>query len=172
MNTKLQQIFDSLETQRNQLFTSLNSLAVEKLNQQPTNGWSINQVIAHLIAAERLSVLYLRKKIQAINEVENTGLIEELKMIVIILSQRLPFKFKAPKTVVENTKSSTSLHQLEQEWNAVRNELKIVLEKFNDDQIKRKIYKHVVAGKLNIQQTLIFFREHIIHHQKQIKRLL
>ena len=172
MNTKLQQIFDSLETQRNQLFISLNSLAVEKLNQQPTNGWSINQVIAHLIAAERLSVLYLRKKIQAINEVENTGLIEELKMIVIILSQRLPFKFKAPKTVVENTKSSTSLHQLEQEWNAVRNELKIVLEKFNDDQIKRKIYKHVVAGKLNIQQTLLFFREHVIHHQQQIKRLL
>lgn len=172
MNTKLQQIFDSLETQRNQLFISLNSLAVEKLNQQPTNGWSINQVIAHLIAAERLSVLYLRKKIQAINEVENTGLIEELKMIVIILSQRLPFKFKAPKTVVENTKSSTSIHQLEQEWNAVRNELKIVLEKFNDDQIKRKIYKHVVAGKLNIQQTLLFFREHIIHHQQQIKRLL
>lgn len=172
MNTKLQQIFDSLETQRSQLFISLNSLAVEKLNQQPTNGWSINQVIAHLIAAERLSVLYLRKKIQAINEVENTGLIEELKMIVIILSQRLPFKFKAPKTVVENTKSSTSIHQLEQEWNAVRNELKIVLEKFNDDQIKRKIYKHVVAGKLNIQQTLLFFREHIIHHQQQIKRLL
>jgi uncharacterized damage-inducible protein DinB len=172
LNTKLQQIFDSLETQRNQLFISLNSLAVEKLNQQPTNGWSINQVIAHLIAAERLSVLYLRKKIQAINEVENTGLIEELKMIVIILSQRLPFKFKAPKTVVENTKSSTSIHQLEQEWNAVRNELKIVLEKFNDDQIKRKIYKHVVAGKLNIQQTLLFFREHVIHHQQQIKRLL
>lgn len=172
MNTKLQQIFDSLETQRNQLFISLNSLAVEKLNQQPTNGWSINQVIAHLIAAERLSVLYLRKKIQAINEVENTGLIEELKMIVIILSQRLPFKFKAPKTVVENTKPSTSLHQLEQDWNAVRNELKIVLEKFNDDQIKRKIYKHVVAGKLNIQQTLLFFREHVIHHQQQIKRLL
>lgn len=172
MNTKLQQIFDSLETQRNQLFISLNSLTVEKLNQQPTNGWSINQVIAHLITAERLSIMYLHKKIQAINEVENTGLLEELKMIVIILSQRLPFKFKAPKTVVENTKSSTSLHQLEQEWNAVRNELKIVLEKFNDDQIKRKIYKHVVAGKLNIQQTLLFFREHVIHHQQQIKRLL
>ena len=172
MNTKLQQIFDSLETQRNQLFISLNSLTVEKLNQQPTNGWSINQVIAHLITAERLSIMYLHKKIQAINEVENTGLLEELKMVVLIISQRLPFKFKAPKVVVENTKSSTSLHQLEQDWNAVRNELKIVLEKFNDDQIKRKIYKHVVAGKLNIQQTLLFFREHVIHHQQQIKRLL
>jgi uncharacterized damage-inducible protein DinB len=171
LNTKLQQIFDSLETQRIQVFTSLKNLSGEKLNQQPAHGWSINQVIAHLITAERLSVLYLQKKFQAINEVENSGLIEELKMIVIILSQRLPFKFKAPKTVVENTKPSTSLQELEQEWTTVRNELKIVLEKFNDDQLKRKIYKHVVAGKLNIQQTLLFFREHIIHHQHQIKRL-
>jgi uncharacterized damage-inducible protein DinB len=172
LNTKLQQIFDSLETQRNQLFTSLNNLTAQKLNQQPQNGWSINQVIAHLITAERLSILYLHKKIQAINEVENSGLIEELKMIVLIISQRLPFKFKAPKVVVENTKPYTSLQELEQEWTTVRNELKIVLEKFNDDQIKRKIYKHVVAGKLNIQQTLLFFREHVIHHQQQIKRLL
>ncbi len=172
MNSKLQQTFDSLETQRSQVFTSLKNLSGEKLNQQPQNGWSINQVIAHLITAERLSIVYLHKKIQAVNEVENTGLLEELKMIVLIISQRLPFKFKAPKVVVENTKPSTNLHQLEQEWNAVRNELKIVLEKFNDDQVKRKIYKHVVAGKLNIQQTLLFFREHIIHHQQQIKRLL
>lgn len=172
MNTKLQLIFDSLETQRNQLFKALNNLAAERLNQQPQNGWSINQVIAHLITAERLSVIYLHKKIQAINEVENTGLIEELKMIALIVSQRLPFKFKAPKVVVENTKSSTSLQELEKEWTAVRNELKAMLEKFGDDQVKRKIYKHVVAGKLNIQQTLLFFREHIIHHQQQIKRLL
>jgi uncharacterized damage-inducible protein DinB len=172
LNTKLQQIFDSLETQRHQLSASLSSLAAEKLNQQPQNGWSINQVIAHLITAERLSIQYLHKKIQAINEVENTGLLEELKMIVLIISQRLPFKFKAPKVVVENTTSSSSLPQLEQEWNAVRNELKTVLEKFNEDQLKRKIYKHVVAGKLNIQQTLLFFREHIIHHKRQIKRLL
>jgi hypothetical protein len=129
-------------------------------------------VIAHLITAERLSIQYLHKKIQAINEVENTGLLEELKMVVLIISQRLPFKFKAPKVVVENTKPYASLQELEKEWTAVRNELKIVLEKFNDDQLKRKIYKHVVAGKLNIQQTLLFFREHIIHHQQQIKRLL
>ena len=172
MNTKLQQIFDSLENQRNQLFTSLNSLTAEKLNQPPPSGWSINQVIAHLITAERLSIAYLHKKIQAINEVDNTGLVEELKMIVLILSQRLPFKFKAPKVVVENTKPTTSLQELEKEWTAVRNELKGLLEKFGDDQVKRKIYKHVVAGKLNIQQTLLFFREHIIHHQQQIKRLL
>jgi hypothetical protein len=54
----------------------------------------------------------------------------------------------------------------------VRNELKTMLEKFGDDQLKRKIYKHVIAGKLNILQTLLFFREHVIHHQQQIKRLL
>ena len=39
-------------------------------------------------------------------------------------------------------------------------------------QLKKKIYKHFFAGRLNIQHALIFLREHIIHHQPQINRLL
>jgi uncharacterized damage-inducible protein DinB len=172
LNIKLNQLYSSLETERIQLFDSLKNLSSEKLNHQAEGKWSINQVIAHLIAAEKMSVLYLTKKLQGIDEAKNTGLVEELKMVALIISQRLPFKFKAPRVVVENTPNSTDLKQLEQEWNAVRIELKALLEKIKDNQIKRKIYKHVIAGKLNIQQALIFFREHIIHHQPQIKRLL
>ena len=142
MNLKLQKLVNALEVQRFQLLDTIKISTPEKLNHKLNAKWSINQVIAHLITAERLSITYLNKKIQAINEVENTGLIEELKMIVLIISQRLPFKFKAPKVVLENTKPSTSLLQLELEWNAVRNELKVLLEKFTDDQVKRKIYIH------------------------------
>jgi uncharacterized damage-inducible protein DinB len=172
LNTKLNQLYDSLESQRIKLLDSLENLPLQRLNHQPAGKWSINQVIAHLITAERMSVLYLTKKIQGIDEVDNTGLIEELKMIGLIISQRLPLKFKAPRVVVENTPSSSELKQLEKEWNTLRIDLKNLLEKVSDHQIKRKIYKHVRAGKLNIQQALIFFREHIIHHQPQIKRLL
>ncbi len=171
MNAKLHQLYNSLESQRIKLLDSLKNLPPEKLNYQPEGRWSINQVVAHLITAERMSVMYLTKKIQGIDEVDNTGLIEELKMIGLIISQRLPLKFKAPRVVVENTSHSSDLQQLEQEWNTLRMDLKNLLEKIGDHQIKRKIYKHVRAGKLNIQQALIFFREHIIHHQPQIKRL-
>jgi uncharacterized damage-inducible protein DinB len=172
VNTRLHQLYESLEAQRLQLMGSVKNLSPEKLNQQPSGKWSINQIIAHIITAEKMSVVYLTKKIQGVNEVENSGFFQELKMMGLILSQRLPFKFKAPKVVVENTSASTDLKQLEQEWNSVRNEMKTLLEKIKDDQVKRMIYKHIRAGKLNIQHALIFFREHIIHHQPQIKRLL
>lgn len=172
MNTKLRQLYDSLESQRIKLIDSLKNLPLEKLNQQPEGKWSINQIIAHLITAEKMSVMYLTKKIQGVNEVENSGFFQELKMLGLIVSQRLPFKFKAPKVVVENTSASTDLKQLEQEWNSVRKEMETLLEKIKDDEVKRMIYKHVRAGKLNIQHALIFFREHIIHHQPQIKKLL
>ena len=172
MNSSLQKKFESLESQRKTLLHSLQNLSAEKLNHQPEGKWSINQVIAHLIAAEKLSLVYLTKKIQAINEVENTGVVEELKMIALIISQRLPLKFKAPRMVVENTSHSQELSKLEQEWTSLRQELKLLLENFSDDQINRKIYKHIRAGKLNIQHALIFFREHIIHHQRQLNHLL
>jgi uncharacterized damage-inducible protein DinB len=172
VNTRLHQLYESLEAQRLQLMDSLKNLSSESLNHQPPGKWSINQIIAHLIAAEKLSVMYLTKKIQGINEAEESGFIQELKMIGLIISQRLPLKFKAPKVVVENTSASADLKQLEQEWGTVRIELKALLEKINDGQIKRMIYKHVRAGKLNIQHALIFFREHIVHHRPQIKRLL
>lgn len=160
-----------LEAQRIQLLDSLKNLPSEKLNHKPKGKWSINEIVAHLITAERISVQYLTKKIQGIDEVDNTGLIEELKMIGLILSQRLPLKFKAPRVVVENTPSLSDLNQLEQEWITARGNLKVLLEKIGDDQLRKRIYKHVRAGKLNIQQALIFFREHVIHHHPQIQKL-
>ena len=128
--------------------------------------------MAHIITGERLSVQYLNKKILGISEAENSGVVEELKMIVLKLSQRLPFKFKAPRTVVEKTPSYQNLNNLIADWDNARSELKTLLEKFQDDQINKKVYRHVRAGLLNIQHALLFFREHIVHHAPQIKRLI
>lgn len=172
MNKTLAKQYQSLEAQREELLTSLRNLNAEKLNDHLEGHWSINQIIAHLIAGEKLSVAYLQKKILAINEVDNTGIFEEIKMIGLIISQRLPLKFRAPRVVVENTTQTSDLSLLVKEWDSVREELRQLLEKVNDDQINRRIYKHVRAGKLNIQHALIFFREHIIHHYPQLKRLM
>jgi uncharacterized damage-inducible protein DinB len=170
VNPKLQNLFDSLESERYNLLASIKKARSHK--QAPEGKWSINQIVAHLIAAEKLSIVYLNKKILGIKETENTGLWEETKMVVLQISQRLPFKFKAPRVVVENTPIYSNLDELLTEWDNVRSELKALLEKFDETQLRKKIYKHVRAGKLNIQHALMFFREHIIHHKPQIKRLL
>jgi uncharacterized damage-inducible protein DinB len=172
LNTRLEQLFDDLEVQREELLHELKQLSAEALQKHPPEKWSIAQVLAHLIVSEQLSIAYLNKKMLGIESTVNTGLKEEFKMIALIISQRLPFKFKAPRMVVDKTPVYENIDQLITVWETTRSELKMVLEKFQDNQMKRKIYKHPVAGMLNIQQALRFFGEHIAHHTPQVKNLL
>jgi hypothetical protein len=173
MNKLLLTSFDQIENQKERLLELLHSTSKEKLNLCMEGKWSINQVIAHLITAERLSLSYLQKKINSINEVADSGLWEELKMAFLIASQRLPgLKFKAPRVVIENTPAGVELNELKEQWHILRTELKTFLEIIPDGLEKRLIYKHVRAGRLNTIHALKFFREHIIHHTPQIKKLL
>lgn len=172
MNIKLKNQFDKLEKRTDELIREIESATMAQLHQHPPGKWSLSQVFAHLIASEQLSVQYLKKKIQAIEEQPNTGLPELLKMWVLIISQRLPFKFRAPKVVVDYTPAFKESTEIIAAWSQTRTELKNLLAQIPANQLKRKIYKHPVAGKLNIVQTMRFFREHIIHHTPQIKRLL
>lgn len=171
MNSALQQLFENLETQRTSLLNEI-KLSPEKLNNHVPGKWSTNQILSHLITAEQLSINYMNKKMPGIQTFEDSGLWEEIKTLTLKVSQRLPLKFKAPKLVVENTPTFESVEQIEKAWDKTRNELKELLDRITDDQIRRKIYKHPIAGKLNIHQALRFFGEHIIHHQPQIKKLL
>jgi hypothetical protein len=59
-----------------------------------------------------------------------------------------------------------------EQWDASRGELKIVLEGIDDKYVRRVIYKHPIAGRLDAAQAAAFFYEHIYHHWPQIKRLL
>jgi len=172
MNTLLKELFDQLESQRFALVKQIEHLNPDQLHQHPPGKWSLSQVYAHLITSEQLSVQYLKKKIQAVDEQPDTGLVEELKMWTLIISQRLPFKFKAPKVVVDHTPAFKDAAEIATAWTQTRTELKDLLGRFTANQLKRKIYKHPVAGKLNIVQATRFFSEHIIHHTPQIKRLL
>jgi uncharacterized damage-inducible protein DinB len=172
LNHKLQQHFAFLESQRAALVARVRNVTPEQLNGHQPGAWSLSQVLAHLIASEQLSVRYLKKKIQGIESAPNTGMLETLTMWALIVSQRLPLKFKAPKVVTENTPTFSDVHQIIAAWDQCRHELKDLLSAFSEDQLNRQIYKHPIAGKLNIQQALRFFREHIIHHEPQIKKLL
>lgn len=62
---------------------------------------------------------------------------EHVKMSLLIISQRLPLKFKAPRAVVQQKIRATSLQQLEEEWDLVRNDMKALLDRIQPHQSKR-----------------------------------
>lgn len=172
MEPTLNHSFQQLENQRQSLLKRIQGLSRQQLNNHPEGKWSIAQVLSHIIASEQLSVRYLNKKFLGIHELPDSGLVEEIKLIILIISQRLPLKFRAPGVVVENTTVYQSPEELTKAWDKTRGEMKEILFRFKKDQLNRKVYKHPYAGMLNVKQALRFLREHIIHHTPQVIRLL
>jgi hypothetical protein len=172
MNKALEPLFNSLESQRYQLLDTVRKYP-EAFDHKPnTDKWSVHEILAHLISAEKLSVQYIIKKRQGIDTAGNTGLIEELKMLILKISQRLPLKFTAPKPVVAATKTYSNLEELITDWDATRASFKQIIEQTDANQLKKKIYKHLIVGRLNIIHAIKFLREHVNHHLPQINRLL
>lgn len=172
MNAALTEQYNNLEKQRAALMAFVHQEEWEKLNQAPPGQWSVCQVLAHLITAEKLSVQYMAKKIQGIHAAANTSWREEIRMLIFKASQRLPLRYRAPVLLVEQTPAYASLAALVSDWDRVRSELKNLLEKIRDEHIGRQLLKHPVAGRVNIRHAMVFFSEHILHHHRQLNRLL
>ena len=114
----------------------------------------------------------MKKKSLGVDQLANSGILEELKMIVLKISQRLPLRFRAPELVVKNTPAPVPLPELVTRWNDSRIEFKGFLDTVKEENLGKLIYKHPIAGRLNVIQCVIFLHEHFLHHLPQIKRAL
>ncbi|MDH4090605.1 MAG: DinB family protein [Cyclobacteriaceae bacterium] len=173
MNTKLQYRFDQLEEDRIRLLDALSKYPETRFDykSEPTR-WSINQILIHLLTSEQLTLAYLKKKSLGINQLRNSGPIESVKITLLTIFQRMPFKFKAPTLVAQHTPNPVPLRDLAERWSLSRIELKQFLESIHANNVHKLIFKHPVAGRFDAVQCLIFMREHFRHHVPQINRLL
>ena len=172
MNTQLENLWRSLETQRAALLAQLSGVAADQFNHRKNNKWSMSQILGHVIQAEQMSVGYMAKKINAIGEVDNTGLWGEFMLGILIVSQRLPLKYKAPKNLGDQPPAYADVAAAQQDWDQARLSLRQFLETVPNSGLSKKIYRHPVMGRCNVVHALKFFREHLIHHKPQILRQL
>lgn len=172
MDSKLASVFEQAEARRKTLLSMVSGLSDKTFYYASAEKWSISQILAHLILAEQLSLQYIRKKSLGIEQAGDTNVLDDLKYAALKISQRLPLKYKAPKVLGEGAPSQLSLEQITIKWNDTRNELKSLLDGMESRHVKRKIYKHAIAGRLNILHAVDFFTEHLNHHFPQIRRLI
>ena len=174
MNNRLRVLYMQLEDDRTKLMVELSNASDDKLSLKPTKDkWSINEILTHLVTSEQLTLTYLRKKSLGIDRLKNSGVSEWIRITVLKWSQRIPvLKYRAPKHVVANTPDPVPIEELDRRWNSVRMELKQFLDAMRDEDVRKLIYKHPVAGRFDVIQCLMFMREHFHHHLPQIKRLL
>lgn len=174
MIESFQKNYAELELQRSQLLNQVKDIPVDQFNFSPSVGkWSISQVLTHILTAESLSIGYMKKKAQGIDQLKNSGVLQVFILELLKVSQRIPsLKFKAPKVVVDSTPTALPIHEIIQKWDAQRADLKSFLDGIEEKNAQKLLYKHPIAGRLDARQALIFFGEHIGHHLPQIKRLL
>lgn len=174
MNPSFQTIFNAVERQRAGILSQVKQLPPNRYMLQPSPAkWSIAQILTHIVTSEKLSIGYMKKKMLGIDQLNNSGIAGSLRFTLLQLSQRIPnLKFRAPNVVVANTPHALPIDELISQWDALRNDLKALLESIEEKNVKKAIYKHPLAGRLNAAQATAFFYEHIHHHWPQIKRLL
>ncbi len=170
MHPKIETKFKKLEKLSAALLAELDAMDQAQLDFIPDSGnWSIQNVLEHVLAAEKAVLSYLLKKNQA-EELPSSGLAESWRGIALTAALRSPLKFQAPR-VLRSPQRFASLQDLLTDWKAQREALNEFLEVLPNDRIDRIIFKHPIVGYFNILQTLDFLYEHLNRHARQIRRL-
>ena len=173
MNNALVQPFEKLERNQKAIFDLLGAVSPAVLSRSPAPGkWSILEILSHLIISEKLTVRYMEKKFSGIETLKNSNVLHALRYFIFIAIINTNLKFKAPKVVVAQIPPPGSFEELKKEWLEVRKALKNILENLKEEDNARLIFKHPIAGRFNIKQTLGFLDTHNQHHVPQMKSIL
>ncbi len=165
---------DRLDQQLSALFRKLEPYDATQLNHRPADGgWTVLQVLHHLILAETASLGYVQKKLSFNPTLEKAGARATWRLFVVDFYFRMPTKFKAPKGVDRSALPDESdFESTRKQWENQRKALRHYLSHLPEERFDRELYKHPFAGKMTLRQMLKFFGMHIKRHQKQINRVL
>lgn len=171
MNILLKQKLDRLEKLKSSIIREILSMPEDKANIQPEKGkWSAVQVGMHLYTAELNGLKYMQKKIQAADKLAPSGIMGKLRTLLLRLALRINIKYKAPE-IVSNPSNRITPKELKEKWTALRMELVSFLNEIPEKYHDKAIFKHPMAGKINLFQALDFMGDHMQRHLKQVNRI-
>ncbi|MFN0318610.1 MAG: DinB family protein [Burkholderiales bacterium] len=174
MNPKIESQLQLIDSKLAHLLADLQQYSEAILNRQPSpNGWSILQVLQHLMLVELASEKYVRKKLSYNPKLPKINLGTAWRMLLLKSYNWLPLKLKAPSYVNENNfPANPVLAELGEKWQEQRRQLRDFLATLPNDIFDKEVYKHPLVGRLSLGGMLQFYEGHFDRHQKQIKKLL
>lgn len=167
----LEKLYLELEHQREVFLTEIRKHGEPAVYRTTDGHWNMVQVIGHLCISEKTSLDYLEKKMRGLEQATPSTLWELFKVGGLILSQRLPLRYTAPRGASLPEPTTCPLEEAIALWMAERQRLHTLLNRFAAQDVNKKVYRHIVIGLVDVRHMLIFFREHVYHHRWQIKRL-
>ena len=135
------------------------------------NKWSIIQTIYHVYLSES-SIIDFILQFSFERKSEKLGFTSKFSSFLTNAGLRSSLKFKAPTKYLETFPEPIDKDALMLEWSLKTESFDLFLRNFDDRRIKLFIFKHPLAGKFNLSQTLGFMYYHKVHHRKQIEKLM
>jgi len=174
MHTKLLAKNAAYQRQVEDLLTEISALGDTALNKRPPGGgWSVVQVMHHLIISEEQSLRYVQKKLSFNPKLNDSGLMEWLRARTLWFYLNVPIKFKAPPMVGdENLPEFATLEDTRERWLKIRGDWAGYLDKMPPEVAGKAVYRHPIAGRLGWAGMFTFFTTHLTRHLKQIRRTL
>ena len=136
-------------------------------------GWNVFQLTEHILNSEGGTLRYIKNKIKHTKNFKKSSIHNNVSYLVLKMALQSRFKFKAPKVVLPSAENTYSdFQKLLNEWTTIRQDFEELLHNLPSDLTDKLIFKHPIAGRFNIFQTLGFMYYHLEHHLPQLKRLL
>lgn len=162
--------FEQSEQLRQQLLVDVQDLDEAQMAFRPAyDAWSIVQVLQHLMLVESAVLQYLEKKLQA-TTFPNAGFGAKIRSKLLNVALRTPVKVKAPQGLAQPVRAMT-FWDVAKRWNDNRDALESMLGKLTENHLDSAIYKHLIAGYLNVFQMFDFIDNHLRHHIIQVNRI-
>ncbi|MBC7923105.1 MAG: DinB family protein [Ferruginibacter sp.] len=170
MDRKLENTFRKLEEARMRMLDVVERHSEERRTRKPSAAeWSMVQVLTHLMTTEQSILSYLRHKATK-GDLKRAGFRSLVSALAVSLALRYRKKIKRPPGVADPTDALT-YQQVKQHWEEGRAQLSQFLDAFPNEWMDKEIFRHPLAGMMNIHQAVNFMREHVQHHRAQIQRL-
>lgn len=161
-------IFERIEKQRIEVVSELDSLSDEQLHFNPEpESWNLLQVAFHVMTAERLSVISIKRKVKSQKDVSKSGFKSTFRMIVLKFALKSSLKFKAPRGT-DATGKNPDYDKLKADWKTVRTDLKELIYSLDESTMRGEVFNHPRVGMINMKQTLEFMETHLAHHIRQM----
>lgn len=163
---------DALSKGREDFVNELKTWPSDKLTQQPAEGgWCALEVIDHIISSERGTLGYLVKKTSSgWDEIpkrtpETDAAAGQLHAALESDGKwGVPVKFPPPAP-------DMTLDKLAHTWMHSHNDIAHWIGARPDGIEDKLVFKHPIAGRITLDQTLGFLQRYIPHHRFQLERI-
>lgn len=163
---------DELDRLKREAVAECRGLSDDELRFRPDpDSWCVLQVIEHLVLVERMTLVSIKKGEQRVKRQKDRNLATKVRSWMLKIALLLPFKYKAP-AVAEVKDEPENPDQLFDSWDEAREELRAWIAGAPEELMQKEMFRHPIAGMMTPLQAVEFIKYHLIHHRKQLKRLV